>query len=368
MRSFLFDDMRAAAGTVLAMLVLVLFAGPVHAETIHTGGETGAYHSHFCPALTSALSRRNVSATCKTSVGTVANMRRVLGNPTDLGYAQLDVFALKSDGFGGSDVFTRVRVDDARECVFAVTKAPDLTNYGEVAVFAEQLKFFLPPAQSGSTGTFRFLQELDPEGLGRAQEIELTGSADEAIRKALETRGGIAFFVQFPDAQNPRFKMIQDLGGHVVPVIDRAILAQEVDGQRIYHAQETQVTNTRWLRASPKVVTACTPLVLFTGAPETIKDKTERQNHADLISSIRGFPPQEMLPRDTLFARLMKRTKQLSAASADRLVKLSDAARERAKPLLERAKETGAELYQRAKEGTEVMIEKAKPRNATGNQ
>jgi hypothetical protein len=208
-------------------------------------------------------------------------MRRVLGNPTDLGYAQLDVFALKSDGFGGSDVFTRVRVDDARECVFAVTKAPDLTNYGEVAVFAEQLKFFLPPAQSGSTGTFRFLQELDPEGLGRAQEIKLTGSADEAIRKALETRGGIAFFVQFPDAQNPRFKMIQDLGGHVVPVIDRAILAQEVDGQRIYHAQETQVTNTRWLRASPKVVTACTPLVLFTGAPETIKDKTERQNHAE---------------------------------------------------------------------------------------
>lgn len=356
----------------LTMLGLALAAtiatSTSYANDVHTGGSTGAYHSHFCPALTDALARRNVSAACKTSEGTVSNMERIAANPTDFGYAQLDVFALKADAFGGSQTFAQARTDDARECVFAVTKSKDLTNYGEVAVFAEQLKFFLPPDGSGSTGTFRFLKGLDPEGLGKAQNIELAASTDEAIRKALETRGGVALFVQFPDATNTRFRMIQDLGGHVVPVIDRAILAQEIDGKRVYYAQETQVTNTRWLRASPKVVTACTPLVLFTGAPETIKDETARRNHADLISSIRRFQPQEMLPKDTFFARIMKRTKQLSSAGAERLIKLSETARERAKPLLERARETGSELYQRAKDGAETMIEKAKPQNATGNQ
>ncbi|MEO1719731.1 MAG: hypothetical protein AAFR23_05800, partial [Pseudomonadota bacterium] len=191
-------------------------------------------------------------------------------------------------------------------------------------------------------------------------------STDEAIRRALSTRGGVALFVQFPDPGNARFRLIQELDGHIVPVVDRAILGQEVDGQKVYYAQETQVTNARWLKAGRTVVTACTPMVLFAGTPERISNDADRLRHEDQITILRGLRAQELLPREPIIARILKRTKQLSATSANRLAKLSDAARERARPLLKQARETGRELYRNAKEGAEIMIEKAKPKDADG--
>ena len=65
--------------------------------------------------------------------------------------------------------------------------------------------------------------------------------------------------MQFADPDSARFALVGKLGGHFVPVIDRTILRQEVDGQKIYFAQETQVENAHWTKAGRKVVTACTP-------------------------------------------------------------------------------------------------------------
>ncbi|MEM1306177.1 MAG: hypothetical protein AAGG99_01510 [Pseudomonadota bacterium] len=350
--------------SAFCVIALTSFAQIAQAQTIFTGGKTGAYHGHFCPSLQAAMERRSIGMTCEPSRGTADNMQRIADDPANFGYAQLDVFALKADSFGGSQVLSRVRTDDVRECVFAVTKERDLVNFGEIAVFASQLSFFLPPRTSGSTNTFRYLQQIDAEGLGEAQDVTTVGSTDEAIRKALSTDGGVALFVQFPDPNNTRFRLIQELGGHIVPVIDRAILNQEVDGQRVYYAQETQVTNAKWLKAGRTVITACTPMVLFAGTPDQIEDASARRRHEDRITILRGLRAQELLPREPIMARILKRTKQLSAVSAERLSTLSDAARERARPLLQQARETGQELYRNAREGAEIMIEKAKPDGA----
>jgi len=39
---------------------------------------------------------------------------------------------------------------------------------------------------------------------------------------------------------------------------------------QIYFAQETQVENAQWIKSARKIVTACTPLVVFTGAVDTV--------------------------------------------------------------------------------------------------
>ncbi|MGF1648900.1 MAG: hypothetical protein ACFCUN_00450 [Hyphomicrobiaceae bacterium] len=346
---------------VLAAVTLAGTVGAADAVDIHTGGETGAYHSHFCPSLVSLLAKRGASATCRTSAGTEENMSRVAAAPEALGFAQLDVFALSARKFGGASAFTTVRVGDARECVFAVTKSPDITSFGEVSVFASQLAFFLPPEGSGSAGTFRYLQDIDAEGLGQAIEVETLDSTDAAIKKALETPGGVAFFVQFADPANPRFKLIQDLGGHIVPIIDRTILAQTVEGQRVYFAQETQVTNSRWLKAGEMVTTACTPMVVFSGHPDRIADSRARDTHRALLDSIEAAKVEDVMPKDGLFTRMLRRSREISASSAQRLEQLAEEARTRAAPMMERARETGQRLYERAKEGTQTMIERAAP-------
>jgi len=361
--------MLARLGSVwtrLATLALMLAAaaGPVTGQTIHTAGKTGAYHSHFCPALSSVLDQHNYNPDCRTSDGTADNLRQISQQPSHFGYGQFDVFALNAQRYGGRQQFEIVRNDDVRECVFAATRRKDMTNYGEVAVFASQLRFYLPPRGSGSAGTFQFLQQIDPEGLALAQKVRLMASPDAAIRAALKDPDGVAFFVQFADPRNARFKLIQDLGGHVVPVIDAAILAQRVDGRPIYHAQETQVTNSKWLRAGQTVITACTPLLLLTGAASRLKDVEQRRAHQRLIDTIRAMRAQTLLPAEPLFARILKRTKQLSAQGVDRLVTLSRQARDRAKPLVDRAQKAGSKLIERAKDGADHLINRAKPNDA----
>ena len=208
-------------------------------------GQTGAYHSTFCPRLERKLSSGRQNYRCKTSAGTRDNIERVYLNPRSIAYGQLDVIALETSDLDRSP-FTVLRNDDAMECVFAVTRSRDISSFGDIAGYASKIKFFLPPRGSGSAGTYQFLQEIDPDGLGLARDVSYANSTDDAIIQALNSRDAVAFFVQFPDPKNARFKLIKRMGGQLVPVIDRKILRQEVGGKKIYTAQETAVDNASW--------------------------------------------------------------------------------------------------------------------------
>lgn len=345
--------------TGLSLLVIVFgvaLASSASAQdfVINTGGETGAYHSQFCPVLAAKMKAAGFSASCLTSAGTVENMQRVSENPMQLGYGQLDVMALKSKDFGGASGFVPLRRDDVRECLFAVTKDKSIENYGQVAVRADELRVVLPPEASGSAATFRYLQEIDPYGVGRAEDVIFAANTDEAIKIALNDDKSVALFVQFPDPDNARFKLVSEKGGHIVPVIDRTILDQKVGGVPVYFAQETQVANASWLASGSKVVTACTPLVVFTGQGEAIKDDAARKRHQkmeDVVSSLHG---EELLPKLDLFARVLKRTRELSATGAEKFVSMSEAARDKAAPLFEKAREAARKAVQGGKEGGEA--------------
>src|SRR5262245_2477116 len=171
-----------ALATAAALAGLALSAG---ANQINTGGEDGAYHASFCPALSSQLKLAQFDYRCVPSAGTRQNMERVLASPRQLGYGQLDVFVMESRQLKAEAALTIVRQDDVRECASAITRNKAITNFGELAANAGRLRFILPPAGSGSTGTFEFLRLIDADGLGRAGSVSNAATADDAIREAL---------------------------------------------------------------------------------------------------------------------------------------------------------------------------------------
>ena len=342
------SNWRKAVASLPLLLLALSTAAPALAGDINSGEKDGAYNLTFCPQLEAALGRSQLPYTCRPSNGTVENVERVAKDPTAIGYGQLDVFALEVANRGGPQAFTRLRVDDARECVFAVTRNRDITNYGEVAVFAPKLRFVLPPANTGSAATFRYLQKIDPTGVGASKIVINASSTEEALKMALSAEDTVALFVQVPDPASPRFKLIQELGGHVVPVLDRNILRQQIEDRKVYFAQETEVANARWLKGGTKVVTACTPLVVFTGANDRVTGDKARQDHKDLIATVVTMPQSEFLPKEPLFQRLLKKTRELSGASADRVVKLSEDARVKSKPWVEKAKDVTERAVEQA--------------------
>ena len=192
----------------------------------------------------------------------------------------------------------------------------------------------------------------------------------------------MSLFVPFPDPDNPRITLINDQGGHIVPILDRNVLRQQIGGEKIYFPQETEVTNATWLKSSKSVVTACTPMVIFTGSVDKVTGDKEKQDHKDLIATVKAMDQAVLLPQESLFGRIWRRTKEMSAQSAEQLVSLSETAREQAKPMLdkareatgkameaagptlEKAKEMGSQAYERAKQEVKELMDKAQTKEA----
>ena len=172
------------------------------ALAINTGGEAGAYHASFCPVLAARMRESGVAARCIPSGGTRENLERVLANPGQFAYGQLDVFALEAGLLSARQSFQIVRQDDARECLFAVTRNQSITSFGALSAAVKNMRVILPPKESGSAGTFQYLRHIDEDGLGRARSTTFAASLDEAIKETLASDDTVTFFVQFPDGEH----------------------------------------------------------------------------------------------------------------------------------------------------------------------
>lgn len=345
----------------LALAALAAPWLPASASQINTGASAGAYEVSFCPVLSQQLKLAQFDYRCTPSAGTRENMERVLANPRQLGYGQLDAFTLESRQMNASAALTVVRQDDVRECLFAVTRNKDITNWGELAAEAGRLRFILPPANSGSVGTFQFLRSIDADELGKAKTVTHAASTEEAIRETLSADDTVTLFVEFADPEGEHFGLVDKLGGHIVPVINRTILRQEVDGKKIYFAQETQVEGSQWTKSGKKVVTACTPLVVFTGAPDRVQGEQAKKDHEDLIRTVSALKSGSLVPEESLFQRLVKRTKELSATSTEKMLEATEQAREKAKPYTDKAMDAAKEATEQTKQAAERASEAAKP-------
>lgn len=336
------------------------FAPLTAAQKIHTGADAGPYHQRLCPLLQKQLAKSQLAYACEPSPGSGETLRRISAEPRDIGYVQLDVLALEAEKSGAKDRFAIIRSDDTRECLFLASRNKQFTVFGDIQAYAHTLRFILPPKDSDAAATFAFLQKVDAEGLGKAKSVTYAGSAEDAVRQALSAEDTLALFVQAPDPATSIFKIVNEGQGQMIPVIDRAILRQQVGGQKVYFAEETEVAQARWVKSGKKVVTACTPVALVTGDPQRIADEKARQDQRDVIATIQKLKPSEVVPRRSLVERIIKKTRELSAIGTEKLMDASEKARIAAKPALEKAKEATEKAYEKAKEATKEAVDKAK--------
>jgi hypothetical protein len=354
--------MASSPSVILALAAAVLAAhfAPASARQINTGDATGAYHADFCPLLAGQLRLAQFDYACAGSSGTRENMARVAADPLQVGYGQLDVFALESRKLDPG-LLTLVRQDDVRVCLYAATRNKQVTNWGELAAHAGSLRFVLPPESSDSAATFAFLQGIDPDGLGRAGSVAHVASVEEAIREALASDDAASLLVELPDPGSRPFEIVRARGGHLVPVIDRAVLRQAVGDRKVYFPQEVEIESAGWTRSARKLVTACTPLVVFTGRPERVAEGPARRDHEDLIRTAAALKPADLLPEASFLGQALKRTRELSASGTERAVVLAEKARMRAKPYADKAMEKAREVGDHARQAAERAGEAAKP-------
>src|SRR5262245_50893418 len=190
--------MKTSRTHAIALVALALLGTPASADRINTGAADGPYQKHFCPVLAHELQLAQFDFACAPSAGARETIERVRADARQLGYAQLDAFALLVKELSAEQAFTIVRHDDMRQCLYAATRNSELANWGEVSANAERLRFVLPGSQSGSANSFQFLRAIDPGGLGKAPEPRYARSVESAIQEGLSAEDTVSLLVEFP--------------------------------------------------------------------------------------------------------------------------------------------------------------------------
>lgn len=310
-----------------------LTTGAMAQKAIYSGGVNGAYYKTFCPPLVPALKNAQFNGyQCQTSAGTVENIDQVLKTPTAIGLVQLDVYARTVAEKAEVGTKTVVIRQLACEGVWVVTKNPRIKDYGDVLGLARRLQFVLPPENSGSAATFKFMQTLDADGIGRARNIRYSKDATSVINEvAASTDGAVGLFVQFADPENGNIKLMQEKGLTVIPVVSRELIQAKVGGQDVYQVQTFQLVSGFF--AGKEATTACTPVAIITGSPDQFTDRNDRDNQKDMIKEIAGLSEAALLPQEGRLASLMKATKRIGGKALDEMMAAVDAAKKKAEQM-----------------------------------
>lgn len=318
-----------------SFLALVLMAHAVSAaaqiaapgpKAINTGGAAGAYHTTFCPPLPTVLATAFFQGySCTPSAGTLQNIDRVLAQPSNIGFAQFDVFA--REAARRPQEFSRlavIRADIACEGLWLVTRNPDL-SFGRMLGLSRRIRFVLPAAQSGSAASFDYLRSIDPDGLGRVPDSNITHLADATAvinHIANSNEGEVGFFVQFADPRNANIRLMVERRLNIVPVISREILRARVGDTSVYEPREFVLTEGGLFGVGgrdQRATTACTQVAIFTGTPDSFADRNGREDARDLIERVRQVPRESLLPRDDVVSRMLRGATRLSQTAVDQM-------------------------------------------------
>ena len=353
--------MTSAASRLALVAGLVLFALPASAAQLNTGGSGGAYTRASAQPLVGQLKLAQFDYQCTPSSGTRENMERVLADPRQLGYGQLDVFVLEARQLKAETAFVIARQDDVRECVFAVTRNRDIGQLRRAGRLRRQAA--LHPA-AARLRQRRHVPVPARHRCRRARQGQV--GQQRRVDRGRHPRGAVGRRYGQPvravrRSRQRAFELVRKLGGHLVPVIDRNILRQEVNGKKIYFAQETQVENAQWIKQGRKLVTACTPVVLFTGHPERVQGEQARKDHEDLIRTIGDLKPGSLLPRSRCSSGSSSAPRSCLRSARRSVLEATEEARQKARPYTDKALEAAKETVEQAKQATERATEAAKP-------
>lgn len=323
--------MRLLFGIAAILVALVV---PVSAQqhAIYTGSEAGAYNSTFCPPLPSVLSKSYFAGyRCQPSGGTLDNISKVLTNPTDVGFVQLDVLARQMQEKPDlAKQISIIRSDIACEGLWMVTKNPSLKTYGDI-LGQRRIPFILPGQNSGSNASFQFIQTLDPNGIGRSQNIKYVNDTATVINTvAAGADNAVGFFVQYADPENANIRLMQEKGLTIIPVVTREITNAKVKDQDVYQVQSFNLKSGGIFSSAESQVTACTPVAVITGNPDNGKTPNDKDNQKDLIEALAKVPSKDLLPVEPRLAKLLSGIHRVTGSALNEMLAAADKARDAA--------------------------------------
>ena len=236
------------------------------AKAIYTASQFGAYHSSFCPPILVILESAGFHGySCTPSGGTLDNIAKVLADPRSLGFVQLDVLARWAlDNTEAAKKLVVIRTL-ACEGLWMVTRNNDMAvvKFGQIVGSARRLQFAV--ADGGSRASFEFLQKVDPNGLGRARNIQVVENATAAIDRVASGGADVGFFVQYAEPSNPNIKLLQKRKLRTVPVVNHELIAAKVADMPVYKVQTFSLNAWGSMGGDGQHTTACTPAVIITG-------------------------------------------------------------------------------------------------------
>ena len=314
--------MRSFKIAALATTAALLAFSPAGAQSIFTGGKTGAYFSVLCPALVDGLRTEGFTPTCQESTGTIDNITKLLADPTAVAFVQGDAYAnWAAANPDQAKKLVLIRNDLASEGVYFVSK--NQKEFGDVVRLITRIKIVLPPQTSGAAQTWENLKKVLPQVFTKvdASQVTYAESAAKAVETALANDNTIALFVQLPDPANPLFQSVIEKKGNFIPLVAKALLAQQVNGESVYTLETRPVTKAGLVKSAIEVTTIATPISIITQATENIPEGgNARVNHDDLIKLIKTLPKAKLLPKAGPTTSLFDRAFTASKDAATKLV------------------------------------------------
>ena len=320
----------------LAIAVTAVLSGSAAAQTqrtkaIYTASAAGAYHTSFCPPIPAAMEQAGFHGyACTPSGGTPDNIAKVLADPRSLGFAQLDVLARWAlDNFAVAKKLVLIRTL-ACEGLWMVTREKNMAAvyFGQIVGHAKRLQFAV--ADGGSRASFEFLQKIDPNGLGRARNVDFVKNATDAIELVAMERADVGFFVQFVEPSNPNIRLLYERNLRTLPIVNPELIAATVSGTPVYQVQNFNLSEWSGMSAGTQLTTTCTPAVIVTGAPESIADPEDADNQRALLSKIKAAPDSAFLPKDGRLARLISSSRKVPGPELKDMLAAYDAAKRKA--------------------------------------
>jgi len=108
--------------------------------------------------------------------GTVENVNKVLADPKNIGFGQLDVVALLASQNPDVDKKLQVIRDDvAKECLFIITNNDRLISIEDLGKYASRISLVLPPKDSGRRRDVRTVAESQSGRAGQSHQHHLCG-------------------------------------------------------------------------------------------------------------------------------------------------------------------------------------------------
>ena len=131
---------------------------------------------------------------------------------------------------------------------------------------------------------------MDPNGLGRARNIQVVENATAAIDRVASGGADVGFFVQYAERSNPNVKRVQERKLRTVPVVNYELIAAKVADMPVYKVQTFSLNAWGSMGGDGQHTTACTPAVIITGSPESIVDPNDANDQRALVQQNQNGP------------------------------------------------------------------------------